>query len=214
MIKRAFMTLAITGTLINITSLPASSEESKDTSTQASSSSVMKLPEGWIKAGSNPGDYDMGIDESVKHQGTKCGCMKSNKDKIEGFGTLMQMFKADKYKGMRLRLTGYTKTEDVGGWAGMWMRVDGPKGSRSLSFDNMQDRPIKGNTDWTKQTIVLKVPEESTFIAFGVLLDGTGKVWMDDFQFEEVGDEVALTGGSGGSVRTTKPVNLNFEGEK
>ena len=36
-------------------------------------------------------------------------------------------------------------------WAGLWMRVD--KGKDMVAFDNMQDRPIKGTTDWQRYYI-------------------------------------------------------------
>lgn len=44
----------------------------------------------------------------------------------------------------------------VGG--GLWFRVDGTTG-KSLSFDNMQDRAVKGTTEWARYEIVLDVPE-------------------------------------------------------
>ncbi|MDQ5966651.1 MAG: hypothetical protein QG625_2806 [Cyanobacteriota bacterium erpe_2018_sw_39hr_WHONDRS-SW48-000098_B_bin.30] len=98
----------------------------------------------------------------------------------------MQMFEAGEMKDKRYRLTGWTKAAGVSGWAGMWMRVDGPAKGKSLAFDNMRDRPIQGTEDWTKHEIVLDVPESATHVAFGVLLNGDGQIWMDDFEFEEV----------------------------
>lgn len=56
----------------------------------------------------------------------------------------MQMFKAYVYAGKRLKMSGGAKSEGVEDCAGFWMHVDGPD-NKSLSFDNMQDRPIKGN---------------------------------------------------------------------
>ncbi len=91
----------------------------------------------------------------------------------------MQNFSPDKYKGKRLRLTGYVKTKDVeDGWAGLGLRVDGdkealPDGKQSrkmLAFDNMQNRPLKGTMDCTKCEIVIDVPDSATNIAYSVLL--------------------------------------------
>ncbi len=36
------------------------------------------------------------------------------------------------------------------------MRVD--KGPKMLAFDNMQDRPIKGASNWQRYAVVLEVP--------------------------------------------------------
>jgi len=36
-----------------------------------------------------------------------------------------------------------------------------------VAFDNMQDRAIKGTTDWRRYEVVLDVPEDATGIAPG-----------------------------------------------
>jgi hypothetical protein len=119
----------------------------------------------------------------------------------------MQQFRADAYRGQRLRLSATVRALDVAEWAGLWMRVDGDRKS-SLAFDNMQDRPITGTAGWTRYAVVLDVPEsESTVIAFGVLLRGDGEIWMADVRLEAVGSEVATTGGA---RLPTAPVNLAF----
>src|SRR5262249_44899104 len=83
-------------------------------------------PQGWFIAGSRPQDYEVGRDRQVKHGGAASGFIKSKADQIEGFGTLMQEFKANAYRGKRLRLSGYVKSKEILNWAGLWMRVDGP----------------------------------------------------------------------------------------
>lgn len=80
----------------------------------------------------------------------------------------------------------------------------------------MQTRPIKGSIDWARHEIVLDVPKESGDIAFGVLLAGTGQVWVDDFRFEVVGNDVPTTGGNPGQPprrpeAPEQPANLDFE---
>jgi hypothetical protein len=122
----------------------------------------------------------------------------------------MQTFKADAYRGQRVRLSGYVRSQDVGNWAGLWLRVDGSKND-VLSFDNMQDRAIKGTSDWQKCEIVLDVPEEAQEIAFGLLLAGRGQVWMDDLKFETVGKDIPTTGGGLNRRATEGPKNLDFE---
>ena len=78
---------------------------------------------------------------------------------------------------------------DVDEWAGLWMRIDGP-GSEPQGFDNMEDRPIKGTTEWVRYNVVLDVPSEAREIAFGVLLSGNGVVEIREVRFEETGLEV------------------------
>ena len=164
---------------------------------------------GWFLAGSKPDAYEIGVEQDVQ-RGSKVGYMKSVKNKIEdnGFGTIMQQFVPGEYLGKRVKLSGYVKSKDVSDWAGVWMRVDGAKG-KTLSFDNMQRRPIKGTTEWTKYEIVLDVPEKSELIAFGVLEIGTGMVWLDDFKFEIVEKSAKTTNMK--EAHLDNPTNINFE---
>ena len=166
---------------------------------------------GWLAAGSNPGDYQMGADRAVAHSGRASGYVKSNLPEPKGFATLMQMFKAGTYAGKRVRMTGYVKAAAIENWAGLWMRVDGPEG-KMLAFDNMQSRPIKGTREWTKYDFVLDVPENSLAIAFGILLSGRGQAWVDDLQFQVVGRDVPTTNTEeAGKELSQAPQNLSFE---
>ena len=168
------------------------------------------LPAGWFKAGSHPAEYDMGLDESVRRDGKSSATVKSIAEKPSGFGTLMQMTQPGEYRGKRVRLSGFVKSDKVTSWAGLWFRVDGPNPNASLAFDNMQDRGIKGTTDWTRYEIVLDVPSEAQRLAFGLLLGGSGQVWMDDLRFEVVPTTVRTTG-QAYPPAPAAPSNLSFE---
>lgn len=164
---------------------------------------------GWFLAGSDPGDYEVGTDAKVARGGSRSGFIAS-RPHPRGFGTLMQTFRADRYRDARLRLSACIQADAVERWAGLWMRVDGPD-EQTLAFDNMQDRPISGTCDWRMYQIVLDVPQDAEAIAFGVLLEGPGRVWVDDVAFVEVSDDVPPTG------RTLQlplnPVNLDFSAD-
>jgi len=173
----------------------------------ATTATAGEMPEGWFSAGSHPDQYEMGSDPDVKHGGEASASLQAKSADSEGFGTLMQIADPGEYKGKRVRFSGWVKAEGVSDWAGLWFRVDGP-GGRSLSFDNMQDRPIKGTGDWTHHEIVLDVPDAAIALAYGILLSGEGHVWLDDLQFEIVAMDVPVTG-KGGPPKP--PQNLSFE---
>ncbi|WP_213028909.1 AraC family transcriptional regulator [Shouchella tritolerans] len=168
---------------------------------------------GWFLSGSNPFNYEMGIDHEVVHQGKVSGYLKSKTvlDSTE-FSTMMQTFKANKFVGKRIRLSCFIRTKDVETYAGMWMRVDN-KMDDVLQFDNMSDRPIKGNTNWNRYSIVLDVPDQSAVISFGIILAGQGKVWADQFAFEEVSESIPTTNLEVHGELLDEPVNLSFEEE-
>lgn len=166
---------------------------------------------GWFKAGSNPEDYECGVDKQVAHQGSGSGFIWSRPDP-KGFGTLMQMFKADEYRGKRRRLSAYIRAENVERWAGLWMRVDGAD-SETLAFDNMGKRPIKGTVEWRNYRVVLDVSAEAQYIAFGVLLEGPGRIWIDDVTLDVVDENVAVTSVAEEREYPDRPTNLDFEQE-
>ena len=177
--------------------------------------SSFDLPAGWFKAGSKPKSYKMGIDKGAGKDGRNAATIKSKSGKIDGFGTLMQFSLPDKYRGKRVRMTGFLKTDKVSDWAGLWFRVD-KKGFGSIAFDNMKngttDRSVKGTTEWTKYEIVLDVSQEATGLAYGALLSGTGQIWFDDINFEMVSDSIPVTGIEKQNLKKSNdPVNLDFE---
>lgn len=164
-------------------------------------------PKGWILAGSDPADYETGIDAQSIYKGHASAYLKGAKPEPKGFGTLMQQIGAENYLGKRVRFSASVKAENVQGWAGLWLRVD--KGSTPVAFDNMQNRPIKGTGDWQNYQVVLDVPPDATGIAFGTLLSGKGNVWLNAVTFEVVGTDVPTT--DMGSNRPSAPVNLGFK---
>jgi hypothetical protein len=165
-------------------------------------------PTGWYVAGNKPTEYESGIDPLAAHNSLPSAYLKSKQPDVRGFGTLMQDFRADRYLGKRVRFSAFVKTDDAKNWAGLWMRVD--EGSKQLAFDNMHDRPIRGTSTWQKYEIVLDVPQDATGIFFGVLLSGSGTVWINHAKFDVVGPTVLPTNGDV-IQRPEEPTNLDFE---
>jgi hypothetical protein len=145
----------------------------------------------WDLVGTRPQDYQIGTDGNVAHSGAAGGYIRSTTEIAAGFGTLLQTFAADQYRGQRLRMSAYIKTDSVSKGAGVLMRVDGA--NKMLAISNMQDRPIKGTTDWAKYDVVLDIPEDSVDIAFGAWIEETGQISFDDFHFEVAGSDVPVT---------------------
>ena len=150
------------------------------------------LPPGWIVSGAAPELYKAGIDhhQTVSGKGAKyLGSVDAGGGK--SWGTLMQMFGAEKYRGKRIRLQARVKTADISNWAGLWMRVDAKEG-KPTAFYNSQDKPIKGSTDWTLRSVVLDVSPDASGIAFGVIANGSGQVWIDDITVDAVPTSVPV----------------------
>jgi hypothetical protein len=161
---------------------------------------------GWSPRQTVAGSYEMQIQNVTSGERQNVSTIKSLEKKVEGFGNIMKSIKPDLYLGKTVRLTGYIKSENVKSWAGLWMRTDYYK-SKVLSFDNMQNRGIKGTTDWAKYEIVLFVPVDATVISYGALLDGTGQIWFDDMKLEIVEDTIPETG----RIKGREAKHISFE---
>ena len=171
-----------------------------------------ELPKNWFKSGSKSESYKVATDSIIFQSGKKSVSIASLDSSIEGFETIMQSCSARNFLGTRIKMTGYIKSENVADWAGMWLRIDSKTQGESLGFDNMQDRPIIGNSDWTKCEIVMDVPAESITLNFGALISGTGKIWFDNVSFEILDNASPKISDALNSMPLPeKPQNLDFE---
>ncbi|MFD2115226.1 helix-turn-helix domain-containing protein [Paenibacillus yanchengensis] len=165
----------------------------------------------WFLSGSHPHEYEIGIDRDNVHLGNASGFLRAIcPQDVDSFATLMQQFNAEKFRGRRMKFSGFVRTSDVTEFCGLWMRVDNNH-SDVLQFDNMNNRKIIGDTNWNHYAIVLDIPEQSATISIGVLLMGFGKVWVDSLQFEEVDESVPTTNLEFDYKILDEPSNLSFE---
>ncbi len=173
------------------------------------------VPKGWHTSGSAEDKYDIGVWKIGGHDSSKnCGVIRSNKnDYFEtDYGSLMQTFSSQQYLGKRIRMTGYMKSRGVKAWAGFYVRADKENSKEPLTFAHMQDRPIKGTTDWSQYKLEIDVPYNASKVAFGAVLHGQGQIWFDDLSFEIIGNStIAADFVLCDTSLSRTPVNLNFE---
>jgi len=152
------------------------------------------IPAPWFMGGDRPAEYEFGLlPDSITQDGNRVVRLRLREriDSRSGFGTLMQSVHATRYQGQRVRFCAMARAIEVTGWAGLWMRVDGPSGM--AAFDNMQRRALRGSTDWARADVVLDVSQDARSIHFGVLLSGGGAADISQVRFEVVADTVPLT---------------------
>ena len=91
------------------------------------------------------------------------------------------------YDGKRISLSGYIKTENVAGYAGLWLRID-----PQIAFDNMYKNGVTGTTDWKRCEIAVDMnPAKTQQIVLGGLLAGKGKMWLDDLKITIDGKDIS-----------------------
>jgi hypothetical protein len=180
------------------------------------SAPIASLPDGWYAAPPVLEDYSVGVEADPADPKRSTATIES-KSESSGLGVFLQVVSAYLYLNERVRFAGNVKTEKVENWCGLWMRVDGRNEwgrPKSLRFYNMQDQEIRGSRDWTRHAVVLDVPTEAEAIVFGVVIDGPGSMSVRDLTFEQVGEDVEVTGfpRSGKEQQISdSPSNLDFE---
>ncbi len=155
--------------------------------------SAQKLPMGWYVTESAPKRYEAGVDTTATCEGTRSAYLRSLSPDENGYGTFMQAFGAQDFRGKRLRFSAALRIKDVEGWAGLWMRVEGPDPKQPLAFDNMQSRALVGTAGCKRYEVVLDVPKEATTIMAGLIMSGTGRAWLDGVRFDVVDASVPVT---------------------
>jgi hypothetical protein len=133
------------------------------------------IPTGW--GGGPPGTIF--VDTEIVHGGRSAARLERNAASPDGLSALTKGIPID-FAGTRIEWRGFLRTEDVREYVGLWMREDGD--TPGLAFDNMQQRQVKGTRDWTEYSINMPLHPAAKQLFFGVLVAGSGKVWVDDLQ--------------------------------
>lgn len=149
------------------------------------------LPAGWLQTGNAKtcAGSVIAVDGAPSPKVFNIDC----KPGTEGFSTLMQQIGSADYAGKRVRLSAQVHGDQIGAWAGLWMRAD--SGQRpGTAFDNMSDRPLRGSFGWRPAEVVLDIPADATTLSFGFLLEGTGQLRATQFQLDVVPASTPTTG--------------------
>lgn len=140
-------------------------------------------PVGWDFTFDHRNTFDVNLDSVIKKQGKYSVSISSGNSKDE-YGAINFPIHSG-FHGSTLLLTGFIKTENVtGGWAGLWLRVDGTD-YETLGFDNMKTKGITGTNDWKEYWIQIPYKnnnDDAIAINAGALLVGKGKMWVDSMR--------------------------------
>ena len=141
-------------------------------------------PAGW---GAYPAEH-ISSDDQVYHGGQRSVRIERQPGSAQNFSGVSLTLPVD-FAGSLIQLSGFVRTQDVTGFAAIWMRLDG--GSGALAFDSMQKLHVDGTTGWKEYTISVPVHPDGRNLYFGFLLSGAGKAWADDLRLVVDGKPIA-----------------------
>lgn len=148
--------------------------------------------QGWGLTGTRVDAYEVRCDDIFTACAVPILRTRAFSGEPYGMGSLTHEESAETWRGRRVELRAELKAGNVGGWAGLWMRIDGKDG-QVLAFDNMQNRPLRGTSSFDWYSVVLEVPEGAERITFGVMLHGPGAVFVRELAFGEVDTQISVT---------------------
>ena len=148
-----------------------------------------QVPAGWTSP--TAPTYAAELTEERPKSGKLCVLLHSLGTTADGppFGNVMQAFDATPFRGRRVRFRAAVRTE-AGSRAYLWMRVD-RSNNRPGFFDNMLDRPITSG-EWQYYEVTGDVDQDAAVISIGMILPRTGKAWLDDASFADLGKLIVL----------------------
>lgn len=138
-----------------------------------------KLPRNWFIP-NEPGDYSIYADSLNAFSGKRSLLLENRSPKGHyQFITGMVRIPVD-FNGSKVTLTGFIKTENAKGNAGMILRIEGDAGQ--VMMENMRAANVAGTTDWKQYEISLPLNNGAREIYIGVYNSGSGKIWADDLE--------------------------------
>ena len=135
---------------------------------------------GWnVKNGPSYYGPLFGIDTAEKHGGRQSFSIERRVTDTSTKFTPISIGIPVDFNGEKLELGGWLRTDNVDGYAQLWLRIDDSAGNM-LRLVNYPRGTLKGTTPWTWYETSVDLPETAYQIRFGFLLFGSGKAWGDD----------------------------------
>lgn len=147
-----------------------------------------RVPANWSFATTQPKIYRTGYDQVAGSQAPRSVVIRSLNPSAEGFAALSQKCDATPYRGQRVRISLWIKTDGVNGAAQFYVFVNDQAGVQLVQGGYGVD----GSRYWRQYAAVADVPEAAATLSYGMVLNGAGKAWFNDLQIHVVPNTVKL----------------------
>jgi len=146
---------------------------------------------GWVVP--TPG-WTAELTDEQPSAGTHCAKLGKKPESASTFGNLMRTIDAAPYRGKRVALS--SKIRVVGdGRSQMWIRIDRANDVMG-GFDNMSNRPVFGNGEWTTAMSEVDVAADALAVNVGFMVFGAATAFVDEVALEVKGDAAPVQAAS------------------
>lgn len=166
------------------------------------------MPANWSSMAGNggplalPGTCELGIDSQKSVADRQAYSVRCGNSVLPSYGGARNTVRTTQFRGKRVRVSAWLMASGIEGVStpqyahvvgegGLWIGVGSQKGG--MRMDRMQNRTIKGSTDWEFRDFVVDVPDDNNQMFVGFWMQGRGQIWARDFNIEEVPDTVPVS---------------------
>ncbi len=114
-------------------------------------------------------------------EGSRCGRLV-RKDTGAGYSAMVEVVRADSYRGKRIRLRGILRMASGTGRAILYLQVN-RSGSEHTSLTGMA-----AGSAWRRDELLADVPKDAETLQFGLVVVGPAEGWIDAVEVQALGD--------------------------
>lgn len=134
-------------------------------------------PLDWKVKTGNDENYKISVDSDAKEG--KNSLLIESKEGSQEYATV-QYHIPNRYNGKKMIVTGFIKSKNVKGKAGIAYSLN--RQDRMLTYSAMIDNAVSGTTEWTEYQLELDLHPKAEAIVLELGLYGEGQVWYDDLK--------------------------------
>lgn len=131
---------------------------------------------------------DAVVDDQVVHGGKYSARLERSVSNTGTFSWIFASIAMD-FPAKTIEWKGFLKTENVSDSVAILLRQD--SAATTVAFNTTQGQRVNGTTDWKEYSTTISSAPAASILIVGVLLSGTGKLWVDDLQLLVDGKPIA-----------------------
>ncbi len=137
-------------------------------------------PSGWTVSPPGEGTLAETMTEGCP-EGSKCGRLV-RKDAGAGYSAMIEVVRADAYRGKRIRLRGTLRMANGTGRAILYLQVN-RSGSEHTSLTGQA-----AGSAWRRDELLADVPKDAETLQLGLVVTGAAEGWIDAVEVQVLGD--------------------------